>query len=166
MKLTRILLKIYTALTFSFLKISHFNILFSFSFQNTFRTPVYTTSKRRSAMGIGLVFEADLPTKVHANRWVLEGVCLTLNDDWKKKLNLVISFCVGFSFDVTIKSKFFEVYTLEFSFPHCRKVYKRIKEGKIFSLAASTKKWELENEREKIFLWNGKSIIMAKSDKL
>ncbi|KAL7022048.1 hypothetical protein ACKWTF_012111 [Chironomus riparius] len=49
--------------------------------QNTFRTPVYTTSKRRNAMGIGLIFEADLPTTVHPNRWVLQGVCLTLNDD-------------------------------------------------------------------------------------
>jgi dynein heavy chain len=32
-------------------------------------------------MGVGLVFEADLPTTVHPNRWVLQGVCLTLNDD-------------------------------------------------------------------------------------
>merc|ERR1719422_769190 len=30
--------------------------------QNTFRTPVYTTSNRRNAMGVGLVFEADLYT--------------------------------------------------------------------------------------------------------
>ncbi|CRL07346.1 CLUMA_CG020322, isoform A [Clunio marinus] len=49
--------------------------------QNTFRTPVYTTSKRRNAMGIGLVFEADLGTEEHVNRWILQGVCLTLNDD-------------------------------------------------------------------------------------
>ncbi|XP_070206146.1 dynein axonemal heavy chain 10-like [Littorina saxatilis] len=33
--------------------------------QNTFRTPVYTTSQRRNAMGVGLVFEADLSTSEH-----------------------------------------------------------------------------------------------------
>lgn len=55
---------------------------FSMISQNTFRTPVYTTSKRRNAMGVGLVFEADLGTTEHVNRWVLQGVCLTLNDDW------------------------------------------------------------------------------------
>ncbi|KAG5670791.1 hypothetical protein PVAND_001030 [Polypedilum vanderplanki] len=49
--------------------------------QNTFRTPVYITSKRRNAMGNGLVFEADLATNIHPNRWVLQGVCLMLNDD-------------------------------------------------------------------------------------
>lgn len=54
--------------------------------KNTFRTPVYTTSKRRNAMGVGLVFEADLETREHINRWILQGVCLTLNDDewWKR----------------------------------------------------------------------------------
>ncbi|XP_046804499.1 dynein axonemal heavy chain 10-like [Lucilia cuprina] len=30
--------------------------------QNTFRAPVYMTSQRRNAMGVGLVFEADLVT--------------------------------------------------------------------------------------------------------
>ncbi|XP_038229191.1 dynein axonemal heavy chain 10 [Dermochelys coriacea] len=49
--------------------------------QNTFRTPVYTTSMRRNAMGIGLVFEADLSTTKHISHWVLQGVCLTLNSD-------------------------------------------------------------------------------------
>ncbi|XP_058137242.1 dynein axonemal heavy chain 10 [Dasypus novemcinctus] len=49
--------------------------------QNTFRTPVYTTSMRRNAMGVGLVFEADLFTTRHISHWVLEGVCLTLNSD-------------------------------------------------------------------------------------
>ncbi|XP_051831868.1 dynein axonemal heavy chain 10 [Antechinus flavipes] len=49
--------------------------------QNTFRTPVYTTSMRRNAMGIGLVFEADLFTTRHISHWVLQGVCLTLNSD-------------------------------------------------------------------------------------
>ncbi|XP_041455872.1 dynein heavy chain 10, axonemal-like [Lytechinus variegatus] len=49
--------------------------------QNTFRTPVYTTSQRRNAMGVGLVFEADLATTEHISHWVLQGVCLVLNTD-------------------------------------------------------------------------------------
>ena len=49
--------------------------------QNTFRTPVYTTSDRRNAMGVGLVFEADLSTSEHISHWVLQGVCLLLNTD-------------------------------------------------------------------------------------
>ncbi|KAM6052185.1 dynein axonemal heavy chain 10 [Chlamydotis macqueenii] len=49
--------------------------------QNTLRTPVYTTSLRRNAMGVGLVFEADLYTTKHISHWVLQGVCLTLNAD-------------------------------------------------------------------------------------
>ncbi|TRY94050.1 hypothetical protein DNTS_011956 [Danionella cerebrum] len=49
--------------------------------QNTLRTPVYTTSMRRNAMGIGLVFEADLYTTKHISHWVLQGVCLCLNSD-------------------------------------------------------------------------------------
>lgn len=49
--------------------------------QNTYRTPVYITSERRNAMGVGLVFEADLSTKTHNSHWILQGVCLTLNTD-------------------------------------------------------------------------------------
>ena len=49
--------------------------------QNTFRTPVYTTSERRNAMGVGLVFDADLATTDHISHWVLQGVCLVLNTD-------------------------------------------------------------------------------------
>eukprot|EP00102_Acyrthosiphon_pisum_P015188 XP_008185630.2 PREDICTED: dynein heavy chain 10, axonemal [Acyrthosiphon pisum] len=48
---------------------------------NTIRTPVYTTSLRRNAMGIGLVFEADLRTYIYNSFWILQGVCLLLNDD-------------------------------------------------------------------------------------
>ncbi|TKS80370.1 Dynein heavy chain 10, axonemal [Collichthys lucidus] len=48
---------------------------------NTLRTPVYTTSMRRNAMGVGLVFEADLFTTLHLSHWVLQGVCLCLNAD-------------------------------------------------------------------------------------
>ena len=49
--------------------------------QNTLRTPVYTTSDRRNAMGVGLVFQADLATAEHISHWVLQGVCLLLNTD-------------------------------------------------------------------------------------
>ncbi|ESN91800.1 hypothetical protein HELRODRAFT_96436 [Helobdella robusta] len=49
--------------------------------QNTFRAPVYVTSSRRNAMGVGLVFEADLQTREHPSHWVLQGVCLVLNTD-------------------------------------------------------------------------------------
>lgn len=49
--------------------------------QNTFKTPVYVTSERRNAMGVGLVFEADLHTQEHPSHWVLQGVCLILNAD-------------------------------------------------------------------------------------
>lgn len=55
--------------------------LICLSLQKTFRTPVYTTSMRRNAMGVGLVFEADLFTTKHISHWVLQGVCLTLNSD-------------------------------------------------------------------------------------
>lgn len=50
-----------------------------FLLQNTLRTPVYTTSLRRNAMGVGLVFEADLFTTKHISHWVIQGVCLCLN---------------------------------------------------------------------------------------
>ncbi|KAI8122976.1 axonemal, Dynein heavy chain 10 [Lucilia cuprina] len=49
--------------------------------QNTFRAPVYMTSQRRNAMGVGLVFEADLVTSKDLSHWILQGVCLTLNKD-------------------------------------------------------------------------------------
>lgn len=48
---------------------------------NTFRAPVYVTQQRRNAMGVGLVFEADLATDVHPSHWVLQGVALVLNID-------------------------------------------------------------------------------------
>jgi dynein heavy chain, axonemal len=48
---------------------------------HTFRTPVYVTQSRRNAMGVGLVFEADLATNEHQSHWVLQGVCLCLNTD-------------------------------------------------------------------------------------
>jgi len=49
--------------------------------QNTFKTPVYVTQDRRNAMGVGLVFEADLATQEHTSHWVLQGVSLCLNID-------------------------------------------------------------------------------------
>lgn len=47
----------------------------------TFRAPVYVTQARRNAMGVGLVFEADLATTEHTSHWVLQGVALCLNTD-------------------------------------------------------------------------------------
>jgi len=44
-------------------------------------TPVYVTQLRRNAMGVGLVFEANLHTKEHPSIWVLQGVAMMLNDD-------------------------------------------------------------------------------------
>merc|ERR1719487_1922589 len=44
-------------------------------------TPVYITQLRRNAMGVGLVFEANLHTKEHPSMWVLQGVAMCLNDD-------------------------------------------------------------------------------------
>jgi len=44
-------------------------------------TPVYISQLRRNAMGVGLVFEANLHTKEHPSIWVLQGVALMLNDD-------------------------------------------------------------------------------------
>lgn len=72
---------IYSIFPYFFFSFLFYDLSSSTVSQNTFRTPVYTTSMRRSAMGVGLVFEADLGTTEHVNRWVLQGVCLTLNDD-------------------------------------------------------------------------------------
>jgi dynein heavy chain len=47
---------------------------------SSLKTPVYTTQQRRSSMGVGLVFEADLATQEHPSHWVLQGTCLLLND--------------------------------------------------------------------------------------
>ena len=46
-----------------------------------FITPVYVTQARRNAMGVGLVFEANLATDEHTSLWVLQGVALSLNTD-------------------------------------------------------------------------------------
>ena len=48
---------------------------------NCFKTPVYITQARRSAMGTGLVMEADLASAEHASHWTLQGVALCLNID-------------------------------------------------------------------------------------
>jgi len=48
---------------------------------NTFKTPVYTTSARRNAMGVGLVFEADLTTYDDISHWILQGTAIVLNID-------------------------------------------------------------------------------------
>jgi len=49
--------------------------------RNSLPTPVYVTQLRRNAMGVGLVFEANLTTEVHPSLWVLQSVALMLNDD-------------------------------------------------------------------------------------
>jgi dynein heavy chain len=49
--------------------------------QGTFKTPVYVTQDRRNAMGVGLVFDADIKSKRHSSHWVLQGVALCLNTD-------------------------------------------------------------------------------------
>ncbi|EKX52600.1 hypothetical protein GUITHDRAFT_157080 [Guillardia theta CCMP2712] len=46
--------------------------------QGMLKTPVYVTSLRRNAMGVGLVFEANLDTNHHVSHWILQGVALTL----------------------------------------------------------------------------------------
>lgn len=49
--------------------------------RNSLPTPVYITQLRRNAMGVGLVFEANLHTEVHPSLWVLQSVAMMLNDD-------------------------------------------------------------------------------------
>lgn len=47
---------------------------------NVYKAPVYTTQQRRNAMGVGLVFESDLTSNEHNSHWILQGVCVVLND--------------------------------------------------------------------------------------
>ncbi|EPY23032.1 hypothetical protein STCU_07926 [Strigomonas culicis] len=47
----------------------------------TFKTPVYVTSDRRNAAGVGLVFLADLTSDAHPSLWTLESVALMLDSD-------------------------------------------------------------------------------------
>lgn len=47
----------------------------------TFKAPVYVTSDRKNAAGVGMVFEADLDTKDHSSHWTLQGAALVLNSD-------------------------------------------------------------------------------------
>ncbi|CAD7925016.1 unnamed protein product [Amoebophrya sp. A120] len=49
--------------------------------RNSLPTPVYITQLRRNAMGVGLVFEANLHTEVHPSLWVLQSVACMLNDN-------------------------------------------------------------------------------------
>ncbi len=46
---------------------------------NNFKCPVYVNQQRRDAMGVGLVFTADVQTDRHINVWVLQGVGMVLN---------------------------------------------------------------------------------------
>lgn len=38
--------------------------------RGTLKTPFYVTQMRRNAMGVGLVFEADLMTDKHTSNWI------------------------------------------------------------------------------------------------
>jgi len=49
--------------------------------RDSFETPVYVTQSRRNAMGVGLVFPANLHTEEHLSIWTLQGVGLFLNTD-------------------------------------------------------------------------------------
>mmetsp|Transcript_28356 Transcript_28356/g.28139 ORF Transcript_28356/g.28139 Transcript_28356/m.28139 type:complete len:1100 (-) Transcript_28356:27-3326(-) len=49
--------------------------------RGTIKTPVYITQARRNAMGVGLVFEADISTDMHLSHWILQGVAMVLNTD-------------------------------------------------------------------------------------
>jgi len=49
--------------------------------RDSLATPVYVTPLRRNAMGVGLVFTANLHTKEHLSIWTLQGVALVLNTD-------------------------------------------------------------------------------------
>jgi hypothetical protein len=40
------------------------------------------------------VFDADLATNDHISHWVLQGVCLVLNTDWKLNTNKKIFICL------------------------------------------------------------------------
>lgn len=50
--------------------------------KDSLKTPVYVTQNRKNAMGVGLVFEADLHTLEHPSHWILQGVALVLNIDY------------------------------------------------------------------------------------
>jgi dynein heavy chain len=47
----------------------------------TFKAPVYVTSDRKNAAGVGMVLEADLDTREHSSHWTLQGTALVLNSD-------------------------------------------------------------------------------------
>ena len=51
------------------------------SMNNRLATPVYVTSERRNSLGVGWVFEANLPIDKHRSFWILNNVCLLLNND-------------------------------------------------------------------------------------
>jgi len=39
--------------------------------KDSLATPVYVTQNRRNAMGVGLVFEANLRSEEHPSHWIL-----------------------------------------------------------------------------------------------
>eukprot|EP00702_Spironucleus_salmonicida_P008256 EST49547.1 Dynein heavy chain [Spironucleus salmonicida] len=49
--------------------------------RNQFKAPVYVTTARTNAMGVGLVFAADVASFDHESLWILQGVAVLLNDN-------------------------------------------------------------------------------------
>jgi dynein heavy chain len=49
--------------------------------RNQFKAPVYVTTARTNAMGVGLVFAADITSFEHDSHWILQGVAILLNDN-------------------------------------------------------------------------------------
>jgi len=49
--------------------------------RGTIKTPVYITQARKNAMGVGMVFEADIKSTRHESHWILQGVAMVLNTD-------------------------------------------------------------------------------------
>lgn len=50
--------------------------------KDNLKTPVYVTQNRKNAMGVGMVFVADLKTEEHVSHWILQGTALVLNIDY------------------------------------------------------------------------------------
>ncbi len=50
--------------------------------KDNLKTPVYMTQNRKTAMGVGQVFVADLKSAIHPSHWILQGVAMVLNIDY------------------------------------------------------------------------------------
>ena len=61
--------------------------------KDNLKTPVYVTQNRKNAMGVGMVFVADLKTEEHVSHWILQGTALVLNIDYWSLINSLLSKC-------------------------------------------------------------------------